>query len=214
MKNKIWATIVIGAVLLMSISSIVYASETYEIEPVLVESVLEYEEEQLLENAEVNDQTVMPMRQRLKKRYMAGELPTDISSEQIQKYKPDNNPKSTKVKARFKGVWGYTDGEEIEGYVAGVVGRRGRVGFLKGSWNTTDGETKGRVAGILKHGFFNGRVTNENGEKTPITGFYKVDRENHTFGIKWMTPNKSGFVRARYNPIHPDAAEYVEEEII
>jgi hypothetical protein len=29
-----------------------------------------------------------------------------------------------------------------------------------------------------------------------------------------MTPNKSGFVRARYNPIRPDATEDIEEEII
>lgn len=214
MKNKIWATIVIGIILLMSMSSIVYASETYETEPVLVESVPEYEEEQLLQSPEVNDQTIMPKRQRLQKRYMNGELPTDINTERFQKYKSYNNLRAPKVKARFKGVWGYTDGEEIEGYVGGVVGRRGRVGFLKGVWNTTDGETKGRVVGILKHGFFNGRITSEDGEKTPITGFYKVNQENNTFGIKWMTPNKSGFVRARYNSIHPDAAEGIEEEII
>jgi hypothetical protein len=209
MKNKIWATIVIGVVLLMSMSSIVYASETYETEPVLVESVPEYEEEQLLESPEVNDQTIMTKRQRLQKRYMNGELPTDAAPARIQKYKPYMN---TKIKARFKGVWGYTDSEEIEGYVGGVIGRRGRVGFLKGVWNTTDGETKWRVVGILKHGFFNGRVINEDGEKTPITGFYKVNRENNTFGIKWMTPHKSGFVRAKYSPIRLGITKDVDVE--
>ena len=206
MKKKLWATIIIGGMLLMGVSSIVYASETDLKEIDLLDdsktSENEYQDDVLEEGTEDSIQKINMYKK------MLGEDSAKI--QRLRNYRAVKQ--NVKPKAKFGGVWGYTGDEEIQGYVGGVVGRLGCVGVLKGIWNTTDNEVKGRVVGILKHGFFNGRVINEDGEKTPITGFYKINRENHTFGIKWMTPYESGFVHARYSPIRPVIAEDVNVE--
>jgi len=89
----------------------------------------------------------------------------------------DDNYLSTSEKApkvKFGGIWGYVGDNETQGYVGG---------FLKGIWNTTDGSAKGRVVGILKHGFFNGKIVTEDGA-CRITGMYKIDRENQLLHLR------------------------------
>lgn len=207
MKKMLAATIV--GILLLSMTSVVYADETYEEEPDLLDSdqISEYEYQD--EDPVENDPSNLQNQRRLKYQRMLDQK----EEEKLQKYGGMGSNVKPRPRARFKGVWGYIDDEEIQGYFAGVVGRRGRTGFLKGVWNTTDGEIKGRVSGILKHGFFNGKVINEDGEQARITGFYRVNRENQTFHIKWMTPNKVGFAHAKYNPVRLDTTETIDDDV-
>lgn len=95
-------------------------------------------------------------------------------------------------KARFVGIWGYIGDNETKGYVGGFIAKRGRIGVLKGVWNTTDNTSKGRVAGILKKGFFLGKVI-INGSAQRIAGLYRVDKEKKIFQVKWMTKQKVGW---------------------
>lgn len=126
----------------------------------------------------------------------------DVSSEdspepstvrQRYRYRYQNINVNCELKAEFEGEWGYAGDNETAGYIEGVVGRRGRFGFLNGEWNTIDNENSGDVLLILKKGFFNGRVTTEDGGAIPITGFYKFNLEEKTFNLRWMTPNKVGW---------------------
>ena len=115
-----------------------------------------------------------------------------------QREKPEYQEKSClKKRIKFKGIWGFLDENESEGYVGGYLFRRGRVGMLKGLWNRTDNESKGKVYGFLKFGFFNGRVITPTGGKSRITGFYKINKENNTLHIRWMTPRKIGWAHCR-----------------
>ena len=95
--------------------------------------------------------------------------------------------------ARFKGIWGYQDDNETQGYVGGVLSKRPYVGFLQGLWNTTDNSSAGLVIGILRKGFFNGYVTTRTGDITGIVGLYRVDLEEKTLTMRWMTAQKVGW---------------------
>jgi hypothetical protein len=114
----------------------------------------------------------------------------EVSKEKSKEQMPSLSNKLKK--AKFVGVWGYLDDNETDGYVGGILGRKGRFGILKGVWNTTDNLSKGKIVGILKKGFFAGKVS-YNGSSQRIAGLYKADYENLVFKIKWMTANKMGW---------------------
>jgi hypothetical protein len=94
---------------------------------------------------------------------------------------------------KFKGVWGYNESNETQGYLGGFAYRKGRFGIIKGLWNTTDNSSYGKFGAILRKGFLNGIVINSEGERAPISGFYKIDLEEETLKIRWMTLNRVGW---------------------
>jgi hypothetical protein len=110
------------------------------------------------------------------------------------RYQKSEKPKCS---VKFRGRWGFSDDNETDGYLSGYLIRRGRVGILKAGWNFTDNESKGRVFGLMKHGFINGRVITPKGAKIPLTGLYKINGEEETLKIRWMTPNKSGWAACK-----------------
>ena len=117
-------------------------------------------------------------------------------------YRNDNSdeaPQSgiaNKKNVTFRGIWGLTDNNETNGYFAGRLIRRGRVGIMKGIYNTIDSEEKGKFIGIMKKGYFNGRIINPEGNISKITGFYHIDTEEGKLKLRWMTPNKTGWAIA------------------
>ena len=38
----------------------------------------------------------------------------------------------------------------------------------------------------MRHGYFNGKIILEDGGRYPVTGLYKVDREDQLFKLRWM----------------------------
>ena len=108
---------------------------------------------------------------------------------------PTGHPK--KRFAEVKGIWGYAEENESTGYFAGRIVKNRRVSIFRGVFNTTDNESKGKIAGIMKHGYFNGRVIMENGTKYRVTGLYDINRENRTLRIHWMTLHKTGWAMAK-----------------
>ena len=105
--------------------------------------------------------------------------------------------KPDKKYVKLRGVWGLTGDNESDGYFGGRIFKRGRIAVLKGLYNKTDNESTGKVFGIMKKGYFNGRVENTEGKSCKITGLYKIDRENMTFKMHWLTPRNSGWAIAR-----------------
>jgi hypothetical protein len=103
----------------------------------------------------------------------------------------------TTSRVHFKGIWGLAEDNETKGYVGGILSKRNRFVVLKGVWNTTDSDAQGKVAGILKRGFFIGKVTNANGDSARITGFYRFNEEKQQFHLRWMTPYKLGWAYCR-----------------
>jgi hypothetical protein len=97
----------------------------------------------------------------------------------------------------FKGIWGFSDDNESDGYFAGKIACGHKLRIFKGFYNKTDNETKGRIIGVLKNGYFNGKIISPEGSSTPIVGLFKVDRENKTLKMKWMTVHSSGWAAAR-----------------
>jgi len=108
---------------------------------------------------------------------------------------PTDHPK--KRGAEVKGIWGYAGENESSGYLAGRIVKNRRVSIFRGVFNTTDNESKGKINGIMKHGYFNGRVIMENGTKYRLTGLYDINRENRTLRIRWMTLHRIGWAMAK-----------------
>jgi hypothetical protein len=94
---------------------------------------------------------------------------------------------------KLRGIWGYADDTEPQGYVGGFIVNRGRCKVFKGLWNTTDGSYDGRIIVIGRNGYFNGRVLPTDGEPHRITGLYYYDTTNSTIRLRWMTKNASGW---------------------
>ncbi len=98
---------------------------------------------------------------------------------------------------KLRGVWGLAGDNESDGYFGGRIFRRGKFAVFKGLYNKTNNESFGKVFGIMKRGYFNGKVVNPEGESCKITGLYKIDRENKTFKMRWITPHNSGWAAAK-----------------
>jgi hypothetical protein len=94
---------------------------------------------------------------------------------------------------KFRGIWGYEGFNETSGYLGGVLVKRERVVVLKGLWNTTDNMTKGNIVGILKRGYFNGRIITQNQTKYHIVGLYRYDAEDSVLHLRWMTVHQTGW---------------------
>jgi hypothetical protein len=98
---------------------------------------------------------------------------------------------------KVRGVWGYAGDNESDGYFGGNITRRNRVGLFRGLYNITDNESKGRIVGIMRYGYFNGRVITPDGDKCHVTALYKIDEENELLKLRWMTPLKAGWAVAK-----------------
>ena len=119
-----------------------------------------------------------------------------------QVYTDDEPKKDTMPKkyVKLRGIWGFTGDNESDGYFGGQLSRRGRFTVFKGLYNKTDNESYGKVFGIMKRGYFNGRVVTPDGKSCKITGLYKINRENKTFKMRWMTPHSTGWAIAKIIP--------------
>ena len=93
---------------------------------------------------------------------------------------------------KFRGIWGYEGFNETSGYLGGVLVKRERVVVLKGLWNITDNITKGNIVGILKRGYFNGRIITQNQTKCRIVGLYRYNAENNLLHLHWMAVQQTG----------------------
>jgi hypothetical protein len=113
------------------------------------------------------------------------------------KYQSPRHKDLSKRSVIFKGIWGFSGDNESDGYFGGKIVCGNRVRILKGFYNKTDNETKGRVIGILKNGFFNGKIIGPDGVKYSIVGLFRVNKEDKTLKMKWMTPYNSGWAAAR-----------------
>jgi len=107
---------------------------------------------------------------------------------------PDDGPQKKVV---LRGIWGHAGDNESDGYFGARITRRNRVGVFNGLYNTTGNESKTRIVGIMRHGYFNGKIITEDGGKCPVTGLYKINRENQLFKLRWMTPHGTGWAVAR-----------------
>ena len=100
--------------------------------------------------------------------------------------------------AKIRGIWGFAGDNESDGYFGGRLIKNRRVLVFRGVYNKTGNESYGKIIGIMKRGYFNGRLVTPDGEKCKITGLYKIDRENKTLKMRWMTPHQMGWALARF----------------
>jgi len=100
-------------------------------------------------------------------------------------------------KIGLRGIWGHAGDNESDGYFGARITRRNRVGVFNGLYNATDNESKTRIVGIMRHGYFNGKIITEDGGKCPVTGLYKINKENQLFKLRWMTSHGNGWAVAR-----------------
>jgi hypothetical protein len=98
------------------------------------------------------------------------------------------------TQVKYRGIWGYKESNETCGYLGGILVKRGHVVVLKGQWNNTDNMSKGNIiVGILKRGYFNGRIITQNQTKCCIVGLYRYDAENNLLHLRWMTAQQTGW---------------------
>jgi hypothetical protein len=95
-----------------------------------------------------------------------------------------------------KGRWGQGSDNETDGYFGARIIRRGRVGVFKGVYNKTDDSERHQIVGIMKKGYFNGKIITDEGEYK-ITGLYRVDKENKLLKLQWMVPGSGGWAVGR-----------------
>jgi hypothetical protein len=95
--------------------------------------------------------------------------------------------------ARIRGVWGYAGDNVTQGYFGVKIVQKNNIYQLGGRWNTTDNESSGKIIGVLRRGYFNGKIILSNGSKIPITGLYRVDKEKNQIFLRWMTPEQDGW---------------------
>ena len=124
----------------------------------------------------------------------------------LDENEPENNGLFTKTQGKryvkVRGLWGVGKDNESDGYWGGRLTMRhgpngGRVGVFKGVYNTTDSDEMIRFGGILKKGYFNGKIKDENGSSSKISGLYKFDREKNLLKMQWMVPHHGGWAVAR-----------------
>ena len=98
---------------------------------------------------------------------------------------------------KLRGKWGYQGDNLSDGFFGGYIKRRPKCGLFRGLVNSTENEEKFRLVGIMRHGYFNGRVIIDNETFYPVTGLYKVNRDEGIIKLKWMTPRSNGWAVAR-----------------
>lgn len=111
----------------------------------------------------------------------------------IGRYRPMENSSNThpEVKSAFRGIWGFGGDNQTRGYLKGICGPRGRIGFFKGVWNITDDNITGHIMGLGRGGRFIGMIS-AGGRHTPIRGRYVINEEGH-FGMTWKVHNQTGW---------------------
>ena len=122
------------------------------------------------------------------------ELVNEAEDEQIQSTNPTTTSTGKGLKAI--GKWGHGKDEEADGFFGARITRKGRFAVFKGVYNLTGEEERNQIVGIMKKGYFNGKIiTNEGSVK--LTGLYKVDKENRLLKMQWMSPGHAGWAIAR-----------------
>ncbi|MEM0466525.1 MAG: hypothetical protein QXX20_02835 [Candidatus Thermoplasmatota archaeon] len=111
-----------------------------------------------------------------------------INNQELEQNRYRYETKSMQIKPKVvEGTWGYLNDLEPRGTISGVIGRKHKLGILKAEFATYDNTTNGKILGIFKKGFFNGKILLPNDEPKRITGLYTVDTESQTASIQWMT---------------------------
>ena len=100
-------------------------------------------------------------------------------------------------KLKATGIWGYRESNVTSGYVNGEITKGRYARIFKGIWKTIDNSSVGKVVGIMKRGYFNGHIIKKNESKIPITGIYRINRENRTITMTWLTPTNIGWIVVR-----------------
>jgi len=120
--------------------------------------------------------------------------------------KLDNGVKCKKI--RVRGVWGFLGDNISDGHFGGIIKRTKRcdVSVFRGVYYCNDNgsntslvynEKRGKFIVFMKHGYFNGKLITPKGYMRPITGLYKVDRENRLLKLRWLLPHNNGWAIAK-----------------
>ena len=101
------------------------------------------------------------------------------------------------TKTSFHGVWGYNESNDTAGIIAGTLVKHQRGVVLKGRWTTTDNTTQGRVVGVLRNGYFCGRLLMGNSTYYRITGLFRYDSDSKILSLRWMTKANIGWAHCQ-----------------
>lgn len=173
--KKIYAIVLMTAVLAALIPTLVFADET----------TIDYEETYIQSNDDINE-------------LLSGEENNELFDEITSSLtKNDLIGKQFKI----RGKWGNAKNEGIAGYFGGIITIKSTnndrlYGVFKGRYNKTDENVNGEFIGIMKNGYFNGKIISDEGE-TKITGLYRIDRENQLLKLQWMIPFHAGWALGR-----------------
>ena len=107
-----------------------------------------------------------------------------------------NNDNTPPQSVKIIGIWGYIDDRTPDGYFRGEITRKGRFAVFRGVFNETDNETRTPVIGIMKNGYFIGKVITDDGPYR-VTGLYRIDREKHLLKLRWMAAREQGWAVGR-----------------
>lgn len=94
------------------------------------------------------------------------------------------------------GKWGEGKDHDFDGFFGGRITRKGRFGVFVGAYNKTGEEERTLIVGIMKQGYFNGKIMSDDGEYR-ITALYSIDTENDLIKMQWMVKGQGGWAIGR-----------------
>lgn len=187
--KKIYSTILLIAVLSAVIPTLVLADEVINETPTA---------EAYIKEMDTDDEVFT---------VVEDERDNDIfydSSDESEKDTMDrfSSEKPGKKYVKIRGKWGAGKEKTPDGFWGGRIILRTteegkRFGVFNGLYNKTGSEEKHQLVGIMKKGYFNGKIINDDGKEIKLTGLYTFDRENKLLKMQWMIPQYAGWAAAR-----------------
>jgi len=111
------------------------------------------------------------------------------------------------------GKWGYKENKEAKGYfLIKPVRKIGKGIIVKGFWNSTESEEKGRIFGLIKRCFFNGVIRTKE-RLIPVVGLLKINKEKRVLIMKWMTPRDYGWAIGKVRRLSQELLVKVQDSI-
>jgi hypothetical protein len=100
-----------------------------------------------------------------------------------------------------RGKWGNGSDPDFDGYFDGRITFRmtqvgNRIGIFRGLYNKTSEDEKYSLVGIMKKGYFIGKITTSDAQYK-FTGLYYIDQENQLLKMQWMIPRNAGWAIAQ-----------------
>ncbi len=124
------------------------------------------------------------------------DLLSTIGEQGLHTEDPNDGSGSNQTYITVLGKWGEGKDHDFDGFFGGRITRKGRFGVFVGAYNKTGEEERTRIVGIMKQGYFNGKIISDDCEYR-VTALYSIGTENDLIKMQWMVKGQGGWAIGR-----------------